>query len=60
MLIAIDGEWGLNMRIKNTINYPYNMALGAIRDDKMITEFGRRIGRHIKRVGIHVNFAPVC
>jgi len=59
MLIAIDGEWGLNMRIKNTINYPYNMALGAIRDDKMITEFGRRIGRHIKRVGIHVNFAPV-
>jgi len=59
MLIAIDGEWGLNMRIKNTINYPYNMALGAIRDDKMITEFGKRIGRHIKRIGIHVNFAPV-
>ncbi len=59
MLIAIDAEWGLNMRLKNTINYPYNMALGAIRDDKMIAEFGRRIGRHIKRIGIHVNFAPV-
>ena len=59
MLIAIDGEWGLSMRLKNTINYPYNMALGAIRDDKMIAEFGRRIGRHIKRIGIHVNFAPV-
>jgi len=59
MLIAVDGEWGLNMRIKNTINYPYNMALGAIRDDKLITEFGSRIGRHIRRVGIHVNFAPV-
>ncbi|MCD6544757.1 MAG: beta-N-acetylglucosaminidase, partial [Flavobacteriaceae bacterium] len=59
MLIAIDGEWGLNMRLKNTINYPYNMALGAIRDDKLITEFGSRIGRHIKRIGIHVNFAPV-
>lgn len=59
MLIAIDGEWGLNMRIKNTINYPYNMALGAIRDDKMIAEFGRRIGRHIKRLGIQVDFAPV-
>ena len=59
MLIAIDGEWGLNMRLKNTINYPYNMALGAIRDDKMITEFGKRIGRHIKRIGIQVNFAPV-
>ncbi len=59
MLIAVDGEWGLNMRLKNTINYPYNMALGAIRDDKLITEFGSRIGRHIRRIGIHVNFAPV-
>jgi len=59
MLIAVDGEWGLNMRLKNTINYPYNMALGAIRDDKLIAEFGKKIGKHIRRIGIHVNFAPV-
>ena len=36
LLIAIDGEWGLDMRLKNTVGFPYNMALGAIRDDRLI------------------------
>lgn len=59
LLIAIDGEWGLDMRIKNTVKFPYNMALGAIRNDRLIAEFGKRLGQQVKRVGIHVNFAPV-
>ena len=59
LLISIDGEWGLDMRIKNTVKFPYNMALGAIRDDKLIAQFGKRLGQQVKRVGIHVNFAPV-
>ncbi len=59
LLIAIDGEWGLDMRLKNTVGFPYNMALGAIRDDKLIADFGKRLGQQVKRVGIHVNFAPV-
>jgi beta-N-acetylhexosaminidase len=59
ILIAIDGEWGLDMRLKNMVEFPYNMALGAIRDDKLIYQFGQRLGEQLKRVGIHVNFAPV-
>ncbi|MCK4562699.1 MAG: beta-N-acetylglucosaminidase, partial [Flavobacteriaceae bacterium] len=59
LLISIDGEWGLDMRIKKTVGFPYNMALGAIRDDKLIADFGKRLGQQVKRVGIHVNFAPV-
>lgn len=59
LLIAIDGEWGLDMRLKNTVGFPYNMALGAIRDDRLIADFGKRLGQQVKRVGIHVNFAPV-
>ncbi|MCK5638565.1 MAG: beta-N-acetylglucosaminidase, partial [Flavobacteriaceae bacterium] len=59
MLIAIDGEWGLDMRLKNMVDFPYNMALGAIRNDKLINQFGQHLGKHLKRVGIHVNFAPV-
>ncbi|MDH3321978.1 MAG: serine hydrolase, partial [Flavobacteriaceae bacterium] len=59
LLIAIDGEWGLDMRVKNTVGFPYNMALGAIRDDKLVRDFGQRLGQHLKRLGIHVNFAPV-
>ncbi len=59
LLVAIDGEWGLGMRIKKIVGFPYNMALGAIRDDKLIAEFGKRLGQQVKRVGMHVNFAPV-
>ena len=59
MLVAIDGEWGLAMRLSNTISYPYQLGLGSIADDKVIYEMGREVGRQCKRMGIHVNFAPV-
>ena len=59
LLISLDGEWGLDMRIKNTIDYPFNMALGAIKNNELLEQFGESLGRQVKRVGIHVNFAPV-
>lgn len=59
MLVAIDGEWGLAMRLSNTISYPYQLGLGGIQDDSYIYEMGKEIGRQCKRMGIHVNFAPV-
>lgn len=59
MLIGIDGEWGLNMRLKETFRYPWNMTLGAVQDDALIEEFGKQVGEHCKRIGIHMNFAPV-
>lgn len=59
LLLSIDGEWGLDMRIKKTVGFPYNMALGAIRDDRLIEQFGDHLGKHLKRLGLHVNFAPV-
>jgi len=59
LLIGIDGEWGLSMRLRNTVAFPYNMALGAIRDDKLLYDMGEYMGRHMKREGVHINFAPV-
>ncbi len=59
LLIGIDGEWGLQMRLKNTVSFPYNMALGAVRDDRLIEQMGKQMGKHFKREGIHINFAPV-
>jgi len=59
LLIGIDGEWGLNMRLKNTFRFPWNMTLGAVADNDLITEFGIQVGKHCKRLGIHMNFAPV-
>ena len=59
LLIGFDGEWGLDMRLKNTYRFPWNMTLGAIRDNSLIKEFGKHLGQHAKRIGIHINFAPV-
>jgi beta-glucosidase-like glycosyl hydrolase/CubicO group peptidase (beta-lactamase class C family) len=58
-MIAIDGEWGLAMRLDSTISFPKQMTLGAISDNKLIYEMGREIGRECKRMGIQVDFAPV-
>lgn len=59
MLIGFDGEWGLDMRLKDTYKFPWNMTLGAIQNDNLIHQFGKHLGEHCKRLGIHVNFAPV-
>ncbi len=59
LLIGFDGEWGLSMRLKHTFRYPWNMTLGAVQNNKLIEQFGEQVGKHCKRIGIHVNFAPV-
>lgn len=59
LLIGFDGEWGLDMRLDNTYGFPWNMTLGAIQDLELIEEFGKMLGKHHKRIGVHVNFAPV-
>ena len=59
LMVSIDAEWGLAMRLKNTICYPYQMTLGAIADDDLIYQMGEQVAEQCQRMGIHVNFAPV-
>lgn len=59
LLIGLDAEWGLSMRLDSTSRYPWNMTLGAIRDKKWIEKVGIQMGEQSKRMGIHFNFAPV-
>lgn len=59
LLIAMDGEWGLGMRLDSTISYPYQMTLGAIQDESLIKQMGREVAYDFKRLGMHINFAPV-
>lgn len=59
LLITIDGEWGLGMRLDSVINFPRHMMLGAVPDAQIVYEFGKAVGEQCKRLGIHVNFAPV-
>ena len=59
LLIAMDGEWGLGMRLDSTISYPRQMLLGAVQNDSIIYQMGYDIGKQMQRLGVHINFAPV-
>ena len=58
LLIGVDGEWGLAMRLKNVERFPWNMTLGALRDNELVYRVGKQIGIQANRVGIQFNFAP--
>ena len=59
LMIGIDGEWGISMRLDSTTYYPRQMMLGAIQNENLIYEMGKQIAEQCKIMGIHVNFAPV-
>ena len=59
LLMTIDGEWGLGMRLDGVRDFPRSMTLGAITDKNLIYEYGKESARQMKAAGIHVNFAPV-
>lgn len=59
LLMSIDAEWGVSMRWDSMPVYPKQMTLGAIENDSLIYQMGLQIGKECKRLGIHINFAPV-
>ncbi len=58
LMIAIDGEWGLGMRLDSIINFPRQLMMGAVPDAQLIYRFGKAVGEQCKRLGIQVNYAP--
>lgn len=58
LLIAMDGEWGLGMRLDSTISYPYQMTLGAIQDNNLIYKMGQQVAYDFKRIGAQINLGP--
>ena len=60
LLVTMDAEWGPGFRLKDGPKYPVQMALGAIQHDSLIYRMGKEIGFQLKRLGVHVNFAPVA
>lgn len=59
LLIAMDAEWGVDMRLDSVPKFPRQMLMGAVQEDKWIYEFGSEVGAQCNRLGVHVNFAPV-
>jgi len=59
LMVAIDGEWGVSMRLDSCLRFPWQMTLGAIEDSSLIYQMGVEVARQCKMLGIHINFAPV-
>lgn len=60
LFIGQDLEWGLGMRLDSTPRFPYNIAIGAMPlDEQTIVRMGEEIGRQCRRIGVHINYAPV-
>lgn len=60
LLISMDAEWGVGMRLRNVEKFPYQMTLGAIQDDSLIYRMGKAVARQCRRLGTNVNLAPVA
>ena len=60
LLISLDAEWGLAMRLDSTMKFPYQMTLGAVQNNELIDKMGEQIALQCKRIGTHINLAPVA
>ena len=59
LLIAMDAEWGMAMRLRDVSPFPFQMTLGAIQNDSLLYQLGQAMADRQRRVGVHLNFSPV-
>ena len=60
LMVSMDAEWGLGMRLpEQTISFPKQIALGAIRNNELIYDMGAEIARQMHLMGVNVSFSPV-
>ncbi|MET0391935.1 MAG: glycoside hydrolase family 3 N-terminal domain-containing protein [Chitinophagaceae bacterium] len=59
LMVTIDGEWGLGMRLDSVTKFPYQLTLGAQSNEDLVYRMGLAVGEQCKRLGVHVNYAPV-
>jgi beta-N-acetylhexosaminidase len=59
LMVTVDGEWGLGMRFDSVQSLPRQVMLGATSDPSLMYDYGKAVAEQCKRMGIHVNYAPV-
>jgi len=59
LMVTIDGEWGLGMRLDSVTKFPFQLTLGAMNDQNLVYRMGLAVGEQCRRLGVHVNYAPV-
>src|SRR5687768_7509408 len=59
LLVSADLEAGAGMRFDDTINFPWNMAVGATGNPEYAKRQGEITAREARALGVHQIFAPV-
>jgi len=59
LLIGMDAEWGLGMRLTGVKNLSHSMLIGATHDTLLAYRVGAAVAAQCKRLGVHIDFAPV-
>ena len=60
LFIAMDAEWGTNMRLFDGERFPYALTLGAANDTILTKKIGELMAEECSNLGINFNFAPVA
>lgn len=60
LLVSMDAEWGVGMRLPGIIPFPYNMMMGASANPELIKAATTEMAHQMKRLGIQVSLAPAC
>lgn len=60
LLIGMDAEWGIQMRIFGEERFPYAYTVGAANDLKLSEKIGAMMAQECRELGIHMNFSPVA
>lgn len=60
LLIGMDAEWGIQMRIFGEERFPYAYTVGAANDVKLSEKIGAMMAQECRELGIHMNFSPVA
>lgn len=60
LLIGMDAEWGVAMRIFGEDRFPYAQTIGAANDVNLTKKMGEYMAIECDMLGIHLNFAPVA
>jgi beta-glucosidase-like glycosyl hydrolase/CubicO group peptidase (beta-lactamase class C family) len=60
LLVGMDAEWGVQMRLFGEERFPYNYTIGAANDPKLTKKIAKMMGQECRELGIHINFAPVA
>ena len=60
LLVSMDAEWGVAMRLDSTPSFPRQTTLGALpaEHNNLIYDMGAEVANQCKLLGIHLNFAP--